>query len=77
MKIIANQLKNNKNHIKSIKTAIQKPDFLSRTEKINGNRALERFLYMFWEGGWNPIFEWKIRKSLKIVGNHRKSLQIQ
>ena len=70
MKIIANQLKNIENHRKSIKTAIQKPDFLSRNEKINGNRALERFSYMFWEGGWNPIFEWKIRKSLKIIGNH-------
>ena len=76
MKIIANLLKNNENHRKSIKTAIQKPDFLRRNEKINGNRALERFSYMFREGGRNPIFLMKIKKSVKIIRNHRKSLKI-
>ena len=70
MKSIANLLKNNENHRKSIKTAIQKPDFLRRNEKINGNRALERFSYMFREGGWNPIFR---MKNNKIVRNKWKS----
>ena len=59
MTIITNQLKNIENQLKR---QSQKPDFLSRNEKINGNRALERFSYMFWESGWNPIYEWKIRK---------------
>ena len=72
MKIIGNLLKNNENHRKSIKNAIQKPDVLRRNENINGNRALERFSYMFWEGGWNPIFEWKNRKSLKIIAKSLK-----
>ena len=76
MTIIANLLKNNENHRKSIKTAIQKPDFLRRNEKINGNRALERFSYMFREGGRNPIFLMKIKKSVTIIRNHRKSPEV-
>ena len=74
MKIIANLLKNSENHRKSIKTAIPKPDFLRRNEKINGNRALERFSYMFREGGWNPIFR---MRNKKIIENHRKSIENQ
>ena len=68
-------MKINEKHRKSIKTAIQKPDFLRRNEKINGNRALERFSYMYREGGRNPIFLMKMKKSVKISRNHRKSLQ--
>ena len=70
MKITANLLKNSENHRKSIKTAIQKPDFFRRNEKINGNRALERFSYMFREGGWNPIFRMKNNKNIE---NRQKS----
>ena len=73
MKIIANLLKNNENHRKSIKTAIQKPDFLRRNEKNNENRALERFSYMFREGGWNPIFR---MKNNKIIEKQWKSWKI-
>ena len=63
MKINEKQRKTSKIH----KTAIQEPDFLRRNEKINGNRALERFSYMFREGSRNPIF---VMKNKEISENH-------
>ena len=75
MKFIANLLKSIRNHRTSMKTAIQNSDFLSRNEKINGNRAPERFSYTFREGGWNPIFRRRYKKIMEIIQNLLKTIE--